>query len=354
MVNFIVTLILGALALAAMSLLRAYGALPAKEIRRRARAGDNFASIVHKAVRYGHSLRAVLWLFVGVTWSVFFVYVANVWPDFIAFGFSMVLLIGGLVYMPSTQVNSISARIAVAVSPAVAWALNYLHTPIDAIANFVRKHRPVRVHTGLYEREDLLELLDRQQVQSDNRIEAEELRIAQHALTFGQKIVRDVMTPRRMVHMVQADDVVGPILMADLHKTGHSRFPVYGAEKDEIVGTLYLRELMNVKEGGLVKSVMRAKDVCYVHEERPLTDALQAVFKTRRHLMIVVNSFEEFVGIITIEDVLEQIVGRPIMDEFDQYEDIRAVAARIAAKERAKRKGATVQPDGQSETEVVE
>jgi CBS domain containing-hemolysin-like protein len=75
------------------------------------------------------------------------------------------------------------------------------------------------------------------------------------------------------------------------------------------------------------------KRVCYIHEEQTLLEALQAVLKTKHHLFIVVNSFEEYVGILTIEGVLEQIVGLPILDEFDRYEDMRAVAASIAEKE---------------------
>ncbi len=57
------------------------------------------------------------------------------------------------------------------------------------------------------------------------------------------------------------------------------------------------------------------------------------LFKTHRQLYVVVNSFEEYVGIITIEDILETILGTSIIDEFDQYDDLRAVAARAAKKD---------------------
>ena len=124
--------------------------------------------------------------------------------------------------------------------------------------------------------------------------------------------------------------------MDTLHKSGHSRFPVYDGKKDNIVGTLYMRDLVNAKEGGTIKSVMK-HDVGYVHEEQNLYDALQAVIKTHHHLLVVVNSFEEYVGIITLEDILEQVVGKLIVDEFDQYNDLRAVAARAAEAEREAR-----------------
>jgi CBS domain containing-hemolysin-like protein len=68
--------------------------------------------------------------------------------------------------------------------------------------------------------------------------------------------------------------------------------------------------------------------------------------------MIVVNSFEEYIGIVTIEDVLEQIVGKQIVDEFDQYDDLRAVAAKAAAKDH--KKHVDHQESVQDTTEVIE
>lgn len=190
----------------------------------------------------------------------------------------------------------------------------------------------------IYSRQKLLKLFEEHKASPYSDIEADEARIVKHALTFGDKLVRDVMVPRRVVKMLANVDTIGPVLMNELHANGHSRFPVYSGKQDNIVGTLYMRDLVSAKEGGKVKDVM-SKDVYYVHDEQPLGHALQAFLKTKHHLFIVINSFEEYVGIITIEDVLEQILGKPIMDEFDQYEDLRAVAA-LKAKEEHKKHAA--------------
>lgn len=123
--------------------------------------------------------------------------------------------------------------------------------------------------------------------------------------------------------------------MDELHATGHSRFPVYQDKADNIIGTLYARDLMKAKEGGQVHSVMK-KDVHYVREDQPLGRVLEAFLKTKHHLFVVVNNFEEVVGIITIEDILEQILGKPILDEFDKYQDLRAVAALEAQQDQKK------------------
>lgn len=330
--ELVIGLILAGLSLLAISLQRTYGQTPIKELKRRARQGDELAHALFKAAAYGHSLRAVLWLIIGLLCALFFVFVANNAPVWIALFLSGLLIWLGFVWLPAGEVSRLGEEVARRIAPLLAKVLYYISPFIDTAVNFVRRHRPLRVHTGLYERADLLDLLDSQQVQADNRIEQDALEVARHAMTYGNKLIRDVMVPRRAVKMVKSGEDIGPVLMTELHDSGHSRFPVYEDKEDNLVGVLFLRDLVNRRSGGKVERLMH-KPVLYVHEEQPLYDALQAILKTRNQLYVVVNSFEEYVGIITIEDVLEQVIGKPILDEFDQYHDLRAVAARKASQE---------------------
>lgn len=350
----VINLLLAGLALLFISLQRGYHSVPAKELRKRARQGDEIAMGLYRAVGYGHSLRSVLWLLVILSSSLFFVSVATSSPLWVAFLSSAIIIWFGFVWLPVRRTNTISARLAHLTAPAFAWLLSYLHPLLDRAAGFAQRHRPVTVHTGLYDKSDLVDLLERQQIQIDNRITKEELDIAYNALTAGDKLVRDIMIPRRIVKMINAEEPIGPVLMTEVHDSGHSRYPVYDGKKDNIVGTIYLRDLMKAKEGGAVRDVMRPADVCYIHEEQSLIEALQAILKTRRHLFIVVNSFEEYVGVITIEDVLENIIGRPIVDEFDQYEDLRAVAAKQARKEHREHATAVAAADADGIVEATE
>jgi len=268
-------------------------------------------------------------------------------PPALAFVVEALVIAYGFVWMPTGQVTKFGVRVAVWLTPAVAWLLAKLHPLLDRLVSFVQKHRPLHIHTGLYDREDLLELIEKQKGQADSRISPETLELLQHTLQFGDKLVRDCAVPRRAVRMVSADDAIGPMLMKDLHASGFSRFPVYKDKPENIVGTLYLRKLISLKHTGHVRDIMDDK-VYFVHEEHPLEQVLDAFLKTQHHLFIVVNSFEEVVGIITIEDILEQILGAKIVDEFDQYDDVRAVAAHQAKQEhesRQKQKQEVVEAD---------
>jgi len=349
------SVLLGLLSILTVSLQRTYTKVPLKELKRRARSGDTLAAAILKAVGYGYSLRAVLWFLIGVTSAGFFVLVSLLAPVWFAVALSAVLIWVSFVWVPAARVTVIGEHLAAWAAPALAKLLSYIHPLIDWLVRFIRRYRPVTIHSGLYDRRDLIDLLERQQVQPDNRIERSELDIALHALSFGDDSVGQHMVPRRQVKTVSADDPLGPVIMDELHASGHSRFPVYEGKKDNVVGTLFLRDLINVKHGGLVRTLMKAK-VSYIHEDQSLHDALQAILKTHHQLFIVVNSFEEYVGILTIEDVLETIIGNPIIDEFDQYDDIRAVAARSARQEHQQHTAVSTQmasPPSETEENIT-
>lgn len=330
----VLVILLGLLTLIAVSLQRTYSRIPLKELKHRAREQDPLAMAMLRVSGYGHSLKAILWFLIVLTSAGFFVCVTLAAPLWFAITASGILVWLGFVWLPAARITSLSEWLAARSAPVLSKVVGVLHPPIDWLTRLVHRHRPVQVHTGLYDRQDLIGLLEQQLVQPDNRIEQGELTIALHALTFGDDSVAQHLTPRRVVKSVNANESLGPIVMDELHKSGFSRFPVYDGKQDNIVGTLYLHDLIHAKAGGTAKDLMKP-GVAYVHEEQSLYDALQAILRTHRQLFIVVNSFEEYVGVITIEDILETILGKPIIDEFDLYDDLRAVAARSAKKEHA-------------------
>lgn len=328
----VISVLLAISLLLLVSINRTYSHYPLKEVKRRARDGDEIAASLIKAVGYGHSMSVVLWTLILGVGAVLFLILSTRTPLWFALGSIATLLWLGFVWLPAARISAMSERVAAMAAPTLGRVVSYLHPMIDATIRFIDRHRPVHFHTGVYDKDDLLQLLETQAVVPENRIEKFELDLAVHALEFGDKKVGNSMTPRRSVKLVSVEDQLGPIVMDELHASGHSRFPVFEGSKDTIIGTLYLHDLVHIKSNAAVRSLMRPS-VYYLHEDQSLYDALQALLVTHHHLFIVVNSFEEFVGVITSEDILEALIGRPILDEFDKYADLRAVAARAAKKE---------------------
>lgn len=313
-----------------------YVALPVRELTRRARNGDVVAEALRSLHAFGHSVRVITAVTEIVFVSLLLWYSVRHFNGFIAF--IVVLSIFTLLTLGRSRadIDGITARIAAKLAPFFVLVLRRVGPLLDWAYNTFRKFMPLSIHTGLYTKDDLLQLLGKQKHVAGSQIPLNDLVIAEHALSFGDESVGSIMTPRRMVTMVPDTETVGPLLMDELHKSGHTRFPVWSVETEQVIGILYLHDLTNVTHGGLVTDTMRAKDVCFIHEEQNLREALAAFLQTRRQLFIVVNSFEEYVGVLSLEDVLEQVIGKQIVDEFDQYDDIRAVAAKQAAKEHSR------------------
>jgi CBS domain containing-hemolysin-like protein len=101
---------------------------------------------------------------------------------------------------------------------------------------------------------------------------------------------------------------------------------VYEGTPDRVVGTLFLRDAVEAKHGGRVADLMHPR-VCYVHEDFSLRQILQAFARTGQFMVVVINSFEEPVGMITLTHLLTQLLGERQQDDFDAFADRAAVAA---------------------------
>lgn len=154
-----------------------------------------------------------------------------------------------------------------------------------------------------------------------------------NSLHFDERTVGEVMTPRGVINYVNKDDVIGPLMLNELHLTGHSRFPVIDTDLDHVVGLLYTKDLVTLsdKQSKTAGEVMDGH-VYYINADQTLNHALTAFLKAHHHMFIVVNEYRETAGVVTLEDVVEAFLGYKIIDEFDQHDDLRAVAERKAHK----------------------
>jgi CBS domain containing-hemolysin-like protein len=201
---------------------------------------------------------------------------------------------------------------------------------IDNNPNVCRALRAVSIPRGessLSSREELEHLVS----ESQGILTPYEKKLILNGLHFTERKVEQIMTPRGVVETIPNDELLGPLTLDELHRTGHSRFPVIDGDIDHIVGILHVRELLTLgsRQSHTARQAMEEK-VYYIHQDQTLQHALAAFIKTRHHLFIVVNEYRETAGIVTLEDCIEALLGRKIVDEFDLHDDLRVVAARNA------------------------
>lgn len=209
----------------------------------------------------------------------------------------------------------------------------------QAILRFLQKHErffawlfmkataPGAVH--LHSKEELLHLVS----SAHDILSREEIERITSIVAFNDKTVEQIMTPKSVVDTISKDEILGPLVLDDLHKTGHSRFPVIDGDIDHVVGVLQLRDILTIdttkRKTAKVTSAMDTR-VHFIRNDHTLAQALAGFLSTRHHLFVVINEFRETVGIITLEDTLEALLGSKIVDEFDTHDDMRMVAERAA------------------------
>ena len=174
-------------------------------------------------------------------------------------------------------------------------------------------------------REDLVELL--RDVQADGLIAADTLSMMEGALAVSDLTVGDVMVPRAQVVALPGGAPLRE-LMAQVVESGHSRFPVHGEDKDEILGILLAKDLLRSVVAGNGKLGVREllRPAVLIPESKRLNVLLREFRQSRNHMAIVIDEYGGLAGLVTIEDVLEQIVGE-IDDEHDEADDASTLIA---------------------------
>ncbi|HEY1891276.1 MAG TPA: transporter associated domain-containing protein [Steroidobacteraceae bacterium] len=169
-------------------------------------------------------------------------------------------------------------------------------------------------------RQQLLEIL--REARTRGLLEADALPMLEGVLEVSDLQVRDIMVPRAQMVFVRRDDPASRILPTVV-ESGHSRFPVMDQDRDDIVGILLAKDLLRLtsadaRERFDIREFMRP--AVFVPESKRLNVLLKEFRGSRNHMAIVVDEYGGVSGLVTIEDVIEQIVG-DIDDEFDVEDD---------------------------------
>lgn len=149
-------------------------------------------------------------------------------------------------------------------------------------------------------------------------LDAEALAIIEGTLQMPDMRVRDIMVPRARMGVVHIEKSIQAIAEFAV-KTGHSRFPVIDGDKDDVLGILLAKDLLRHFAGQPFELRQMLRPAIFVPESEPLNVLLKEFLLNHKHMAIVVDEYGGVAGLVTIEDVLEQIVGE-IEDEFDADE----------------------------------
>lgn len=173
-------------------------------------------------------------------------------------------------------------------------------------------------------REELIEHLRRSQ--GAGLLDADGLSMIEGVLHVSELQARDIMIPRSQVTTLARDSEPRQLLPT-IVQTGFSRFPVTGESKDDVIGILLAKDLLRLfyEEGGDFRTREVLRPVLFIPESKRLDALLKQFRESRNHMSVVVDEYGGLAGIVTIEDVIEQIVGE-IDDEHDFDEEAPILA----------------------------
>ena len=247
-------------------------------------------------------------------------YLGNIWITIVSILFTLAYFVI-VEAMSKTFAILHSDRVALALSPVVYWLARILRGPtrvLIGVANVLLPGRGLRAGPFISE-EEIRAMAEAGS--EEGAIEEEEKELIHSIFEFGDTIVREVMTPLPDVVAVEASETLDEALDLVL-KHGYSRVPVYKETPDNIVGIVYAKDVLRqIHSGKNGKKSLRdlARKAYFVPESKRVAELLKEMQQEKVHVAIVVDEYGSVTGLITLEDLLEEIVGE-IADEYDREE----------------------------------
>lgn len=219
---------------------------------------------------------------------------------------------------PKTYCNANATKIALRFAP-VLLAFSYVFYPVvkmlEAITKGIVKLTGSSYLPPPLTEEEIKGVID--QGLTDKAIEHDERELVHGALKFDDTVVRAVMTPRTKMFTLPAKMMLFEALPIINHN-GHSRIPIYGSNKDDIVGFVHVRDVLIEleKDNKMIPLQKISREPVFVSQEKMVSSLLKEMKGRKTHMAIVVDEFGGIEGLVTLEDLLEEIVGE-IEDESD-------------------------------------
>jgi len=173
------------------------------------------------------------------------------------------------------------------------------------------------IHPGPDSKDELIETLA--EAEDNDIINAESRVMLEGVIRMADMTAGDVMVAAPRMDVLNIDAPFDELLHVVID-TAHSRFPVYDGERENIIGILLAKDLLKLQRAPELNIRALLRPATFIPESKGLNDLLREFRGNRNHLAIVIDEFGRVAGLITIEDVLEEIVGE-IEDEFDEAED---------------------------------
>lgn len=289
-------------------------------LKRKARLGNKQAARILPIREQGNHLLTTLLLGNVLVNSVLAIFLGS-----IASGVTATLVATALIFLlgeiiPQAVISRHAIPFGSFASPVVSllmkltWPITY---PIGGALNRVLGEELPTVYT----KREIMEIVSEHEDSKDSSIDNDEERIIHGALQFSSKKVKDVMTPTAQVTTLRESQVLDDDFRMKITDEGFSRYPVFEDEGEHVVGILYSKDVLIAENDAVVGVICEHKHLA-VRPEDNLDRVLAHMLKRRLHMAIVKDELNTFLGVITLEDIIEEVIQQEILDEDDDVSEV--------------------------------
>ena len=197
----------------------------------------------------------------------------------------------------------------------ICWPLSWI------LDRFLGEEMPT-----IYSRRELMKIVEEQQGFRESDVDADEERIVRGALSYSNKVAEEIMTPRTVVFALDVNLILDDRLLNKIKEEGFTRIPVYNSSIDNVVGVLYTKDLINIKPKTKIIDIYKKEKILTISSQMKLDELLNMFIKSKIHIAFVKGKYKGLNGVVTLEDVLEEILRTEIVDETDKVPDLQKKA----------------------------
>jgi CBS domain containing-hemolysin-like protein len=255
----------------------------------------------------------------------------DAWVGMVSFVMTLLIL-----FVSEIIPKTLGAVHSKSLAPFTAWTIRYLIVilrPVVAVCKWVSVLVSGRKQAvSAFSRDEIRSIA--QVALDEGVIDQSEAVILRNLIALRDVTIESVMTPRTVVSTLQADQTVGAVTQSS--PPLFSRIPIVGSSLDDPKGVVHRREIFKADADGRSQATLGelARPLHVVPEVARLPAVLKEFVRRREHLFLVVDEYGSSVGIVTLEDIIESLLGFEIIDETDVREDMQQLAKQLQAKRR--------------------
>lgn len=292
--------------------------LDSQTLKRKAKGGDLRAQAVYPIRKKGNLLLTTLLLGNVVVNTTLSIFLGSLASGIVAVCVATVLIFLFGEIIPQAVISRHALWFGAKAAPFVKITI-WIFYPVAAPISWMLDKMLGQEIPNIYSHHELMQIVSEHGDSEHSSIDKDEERIIHGALKFSHRTVREVMTPREEIVMFDENQRLTESFFKQIADVGYSRYPVFSGNETNIIGILFAKDLLIEDENITIKNTEEALevDILTTKTHNKLDILLAKMIREKKHMAVVYNRKNQFVGVITLEDIIEEILQLEIEDEED-------------------------------------